>query len=180
MWNMTSLDGYFTDGDGGLNFMQYAWGPELEAFINRQAEQFGTIIFGRKTYEGMASYWSDKDDFVGRIMNRTPKLVFSRTLPRADWQNSRLVSGPLRPAIEELKRNSTQDAFILGSGELCNHLAKENLIDEYRIGMVSIALGKGNRLFSPALGQLPLELIESKPLGPRTVLLRYRPSPRTP
>jgi dihydrofolate reductase len=56
MWNLMTLDGYFEGPDSDLSFMQYAWGPELESFINEQAKDYGVIVFGRKTYEGMASY----------------------------------------------------------------------------------------------------------------------------
>jgi len=88
MWNLISLDGYFEGPNSDLSFMQYAWGPELEAFVNEQANGFGTIVFGRKTYDGMWAYWRDKTDFIGKIMNETPKVVFSRSLSSADWRYS--------------------------------------------------------------------------------------------
>lgn len=180
MWNLVTQDGYFSGPNGELDFMEFAWGPELESFINAQAETFGTIVFGRKTYEGMAEYWSPKTDFIGRIMNETPKVVFSRSLRAADWKNARIAGGELRGEAERIKRESTKDAFVLGSGALCTALAQEDLIDEYRFGVVSMMLGEGVPLFGTRRQKGSLRLIESRALSDRVALLRCRPSPDAP
>lgn len=171
-----TLDGYFEGPGSDLSFMQYAWCPELESFINDQAKDFGAIVFGRRTYEGMASYWSDKTDYIGKVMNETPKVVFSKSLLNASWQNSRVAGENMRAEIEKIKRESAKDAYVLGSANLCAKLASENLLDEYRIGLVSIFLGKGTPLFAMQRAQMPLKLLESKPLGDKAVLLRYVPA----
>ncbi len=175
MWNLESLDGYFAGPGGDLGFMQFAWNPQLEAFINDQAKSFGTIVFGRRTYEGMAEFWSDKTDLVGQIMNETPKVVFSRSLPNATWRNTRIARGDLRAEVAKLKSESRGDAFVLGSADLCSALLKEGLFDELRIGLVSILMGSGAPLFGELTSRAELTLLESRPLGDRIVLLRFAP-----
>lgn len=177
MWNLVSLDGYFEGPSSDLSFMEYAWGPELELFVNAQSSLFGTIVFGRKTFLGMEDYWSDKTDFVGQIMSATPKVVFSRSLSKVRWQNSRIATGDLRSEVERIKQESERDAYVLGSATLCAQLARENLLDEYRIGLVSMVLGKGTHLFRDVTSAIRLKLIESRPLGDKVVLLRYESIP---
>lgn len=177
VWDLVSLDGYFEGPNSDLSFMQYAWGPELEGFINAQASDFGTLVFGRRTYEGMATYWRDKTDYIGKIMNSTPKVVFSDSLLKAEWKNSRIAKGDLRAGVDRIKRETSKDAFVLGSANLVARLAEENLIDEYRIGVVSLVLGKGTHLFRDVTKSIPLRLVEARQLGHKIVLLRYLPPP---
>lgn len=175
MWNLMTLDGFFSGPGGDLDFMQYAWGPELESFIHEQATGYGTIVFGRATYEGMFEYWRDKTDFIGRIMNDTPKVVFSKSLVRAEWTQTRVARGDLRTEVARVKDESAKDAFVLGSGALCANLAREHLFDEYRVAVVSLLLGAGTRLFPSGAPRLELERVEARSLGPRAMLLRYVP-----
>lgn len=175
MWNLVSLDGLFEGPGSDLSFMQYAWGPELELFIHAQASLFGTLVFGRKTYVGMAEFWADKTDFIGQIMNETPKVVFSNTLAKAEWPPARVARGDLRTEVERIKRGSRKDAYVLGSANLCAQLARENLIDEYRVGLVSMLVGGGRPMFSDIASRIPLRLVESRPLGDKITLLRYEP-----
>lgn len=177
MWNLISLDGMFdTPEPWELSFHQYAWCEELHRFSMEQAEEVGGLVFGRRTYEGMAAYWSTAEGDIADFMNSVPKYVFSRTLESADWANSTLVSDDAPTTIARLKERAGKDLFVFGSADLSDTLIREGLYDEYRIGLVPVTLGKGSPLFKPDSRPLKLHLVETRPLGERCQLLRYQPS----
>jgi dihydrofolate reductase len=92
-------------------------------------------VFGRVTYEGMASYWSTATGEVADFMNTVPKVVFSKTLARADWNNTRLVNGDAAEAVARLKQAPGKEILIFGSADLSATLMQHGLIDEYRLGL---------------------------------------------
>src|SRR5918999_3515036 len=92
MWNLMTLDGFFEGTEPwSIDFHDEVWGEELERFSIEQAQSIGALLFGRRTYEGMAKYWQSAAGETADFMNAVPKVVFSRTLASADWANSRLV-----------------------------------------------------------------------------------------
>jgi dihydrofolate reductase len=94
MWNLLTLDGFFEGvGSWTLDWHQYGWGDELERFSLEQLRSADMLLFGRVTYEGMAAYWQTAQGEVANFMNSLPKVVFSRTLDRAEWKNTKLVKG---------------------------------------------------------------------------------------
>lgn len=177
MWNLITLDGMF-DGPQPweLPFHQYAWGDELERFSLEQAEEVGALVFGRRTYEGMAAHWTTTTGEIADFMNAVPKYVASRTLKSADWTNSTLIEGDIGTAIRELKGRAGKDLFVFGSADLSDTFIREGLFDEYRIGLVPATQGDGRPLFAPESPPLQLELVQARPLGSRCLLMRYRPT----
>jgi len=158
---------YFTEAAG-----QFKW-DELEASE--------ALLLGRKTYEGFAAAWPTMEgtgDF-GVRMNTMPKYVVSSTLTTLEWSGAQLVKGDLATEIRKLKERPGRDLLLSGSAQLFNGLMRENLIDLYRIMLFSVVLGKGKRLFDNGDAQRPLELVDTKPLGPGIVILEYRQSPQT-
>jgi len=92
VWNMVTLDGYFEGTKPWeIDWHEYVWGEELERFSLDQAREVGTLLFGRKTYEGMSDYWSTAIGEVAQFMNSIPKVVFSNSLETAGWSKTRLV-----------------------------------------------------------------------------------------
>lgn len=177
MWNLMTLDGMFEGSQPwDLAFLEYAWGDELERFSLEQGREVGALLFGRRTYEGMAAHWSTATGEIAEFMNAVPKYVFSRTLERADWANSTLVNGDAAKAVARLKEQPGKDLFVFGSADLCATLIRHGLFDEYRIGLVPVTLGEGSPLFKPDTEPLRLQLLESRPLGDRCLLLRYQPA----
>ena len=174
MWNMVSLDGYF-EGPKPWEIDWHVWGDELEELSKEQLRSASALLFGRLTYLGMADYWTKATGEVADLMNSMTKVVASRRLTEPTWQNTRIV-GDVEKEIGNLKRESRKDVFIFGSANLCASLMKNNLIDEYRIGLNPIILGGGNPLFKPLPARLKMELIEAKPLRMGCVILRYRPA----
>lgn len=180
MWNLITLDGMF-DGPQPweLPFHQYAWGDELERFSLQQAEEVGALVFGRRTYEGMAAHWTTTTGEIADFMNAVPKYVASRTLKSADWANSTLINGDVAAAIRELKGREGKDLFVFGSADLSATLIREEFFDEYRFGLVSATQGDGRPLFAPDSPPLKLELVQARALGSRCLLMRYRPHLRS-
>jgi dihydrofolate reductase len=177
MWNLMTLDGFFEGGESwALDWHHYVWGEELERISLDQLHSAGMLLFGRVTYEGMAAHWQSADGEIARFMNSLPKVVFSRTLDRADWQNTKLIKSAAASAVLELKRRTEKDIYVFGSAGLSATLMEHALFDEYRIALVPVVLGTGKPLFGRNLSRLRLKLLEERRLSSGCVVLRYEPS----
>jgi dihydrofolate reductase len=178
MWNLQTLDGYFEGkAPWDLGFHETAWGDELRQFSLDQAEEVGTLLFGRITYEGMARYWSTATDPIADFMNDVPKVVFSGTLDAATWKNTRLVRRDAADEVAELKRGEGKDLFVFGSARLCDSLLRRGLFDELRLCIAPVVLGSGVPLFKPGSPRQSLTLLQARPLATGGVILRYAAAP---
>ena len=182
VFNHVSLDGYFTDARGDMSFARNE-NPDAEwdAFVTGNASGGGMLLFGRITYELMASFWptpvaAESMPDVAERMNNLPKVVFSRTLEAVSWNNTKLVKGDLADAIRKMKQEAGEDMVIFGSGSLVSQLAQESLIDEYQIVVDPVALGKGRTMFDGIKKKLPLKLKNTRTFGNGNVLLCYEPT----
>src|SRR5271170_6724761 len=167
-FNHITLDGYFVDSAG-----QFGWAqkgnddPEFAQFVAENASGGGELVFGRVTYGLMASFWptptADKHmPEVAKGMNASPKVVFSRTLDKADWNNTRLIKGDLVTEMKKLKAESGPGMCLLGSGSIVAQLASAGLIDEYQMVLDPVALGKGRSMFDGIKELLNLKLTRSR------------------
>jgi dihydrofolate reductase len=176
MWNMITLDGFFEGSDPwAIDWHEYGWGEELEQMSTTQLQSADMLLFGRKTFVGMAGYWSTQAGEIADFMNSIPKVVFSHTLESADWKNARLVTTDAAAEVARLKQEPGKDLFIFGSADLSASLMDKGLIDEYRIGLNPIVLGGGNPLFKPLDHRVPMTLLEARALKTGCVILRYEP-----
>jgi dihydrofolate reductase len=177
MWNMVTLDGLFEGSKNwDLDWHNYFWGDDLARFTLDQLKTAGALLFGRTTYEGMASYWTTaqgEQAEVAALMNSLPKYVFSGTLEKADWNNSTLITSHAREAVQDLKQQDGQDLFIFGSAYLTASMMSAGLIDEFRLALNPLLLGKGTPLFARSGNELRLKLLEARPFEAGIVLLRY-------
>jgi dihydrofolate reductase len=174
VWNMMTLDGYFEGkSPWDLGFHEMVWGDELETFSLEQGKEIGTLLFGRRTYEGMADYWIKATGAIADMMNSIEKAVASRTLEEATWNNTRLLKGEATEAVRALKAEEGKDVFVFGSADLLDSLLKAGLVDEYRICLVPVVLGGGNPLFKPQDQQVKMRLESSRPLKTGGVVLTY-------
>jgi dihydrofolate reductase len=175
MWNIITLDGFFEgDSHWDLPFHEAIWGEELEKRSIEQLNAADFLVFGRVTYEGMAAYWESAEGEIAELMNKTPKLVFSRTLPSADWSNSRLIREDASAELLRMKEEGDGDMYVFGSANLSETLIKHNLFDEYRIGISPVILGSGRPLFGRGLASKNLSLISNQQLSNGGVVLTYR------
>ena len=176
MWNLMTLDGFFEGTKSWeIDWHEYVWGEELEQLSIDQLKSIGTLLFGRVTYEGMAGYWTPATGEVADFMNSISKIVFSGTLQKADWNNTRLVKGSAVEEVAELKRQPGKDLYIFGSANLTSTFIQHGLVDEFRVCLNPLILGGGNPLFKPNSIRIKLKLLESKQLKSGCVILRYQP-----
>jgi len=178
LFNMVSLDGFFAGPDGNIDWHNVD--NEFNEFALEQMETVSTLLFGRVTYELMASYWptpaaAEDDPVVAERMNTMPKIVFSRTLARAEWQNTRLINENIAIEISKLKQQDGKDLIIFGSANLAGSLIQNGLIDEIRIMVNPIILGSGRSLFGGVSGRLGLKLLQTRAFHSGNVLLAYQP-----
>ena len=173
MWNVITLDGYFEgDHNWNLNFHNVIWGTELEKLSIEQLKSADYLVFGRVTFEGMADYWKKEKGEIADLMNGIPKLVFSHTLKSADWNNSTLITGDASAELARLKGEGNRDMYVFGSAILSETFMKDNLFDEYRIGISPVLLGSGRLLFSKGVSG-KLNLVSTQPLTTGGVVLKY-------
>jgi dihydrofolate reductase len=181
VFNHISLDGYFTDANGEMNFARNDIpDAEWDAFVAGNASGGGTLVFGRVTYELMASFWptpmaAEQMPDVAERMNNLPKVVFSRTMEKASWNNTTLVKDDLAGEIRKMKREEGEGMVIFGSGTIVSQLAQEGLIDEYQFVVDPVVLGKGRTMFEGIKGKLTLKLTKSRTFGNGNILLWYEP-----
>jgi dihydrofolate reductase len=132
------------------------------------------MLLGRVTYEMFAAHWPQQTGEMADTMNGTPKFVVSGTLESADWQNSTLIPAATAFAeIAELKQQPGKNIGMTGSGTLTASLLREGLLDELHLFVFPLVVGSGQRLFGPAGGQLPLQLLGSATFGTGVVHLTY-------
>src|SRR6059058_4711962 len=157
-----TLDGFV---HGAKGYEEWGLPPEddeVVAWKVASLREAGTHIMGRATYEAMASVWPTTTGVYADVMNDIPKVVFSRTLTRADWPESRIASGELAADIDRLKREPGGVILAHGGATFINALIDESLIDEYRLVIHSVAIGHGIGLFGALRGPLRLDLIEAR------------------
>ena len=174
MWNIITLDGYFEGNKNwDLPFLNVVWGQELEKLSIDQLHSADYLVFGRVTYEGMAAHWTKAEGEIADLMNKIPKLVFSKTLKTADWNNTTLIKENTSAEIRKLKEQSGRDMYVFGSANLSETLVNDNLFDEYRIGIAPVILGGGRPLFRQGISPKNLTLVSTQQLINGGVVLKY-------
>jgi dihydrofolate reductase len=181
VFNQVSLDGYFVDAHGD---MRWAYGDpadaEWNAFAAGNAQGGGVLLFGRKTYELMASYWptpaaAQANPVLAERMNALPKVVFSRTLDTVAWRNTTLVRDDPASEVRRMKGEPGDSIAVLGSGTIVSKLTGQGLVDEYQIVVIPIILGRGRTLFEGVDKQTRLKLTDTRRFRNGNVLLCYQP-----
>jgi len=176
MWNLVTLDGFFEGPKSWeLDWHDSVWGDELEKYSIEQSKSTGMLLFGRVTYEGMASYWPSQKCEIADFMNTIPKIVFSKTMKKAEWNNTTLVKGNAVEEVAKLKRQSGKNMFVFGSANLSSTLLEHDLFDEIDLALAPVILGRGNPLFKASPDRLKMKLLEARPLKSGGVILRYEP-----
>lgn len=174
MWNIITLDGYFEGNQNWeLSFHDTIWGKELEALSLEQLHSADYLVFGRVTYEGMAAYWTNAKGEIADLMNSIPKLVFSKTLNSAEWNNTTLIKENAAAEIIKLKAQGSGDMYVFGSANLSETFVNDDLFDEYRIGIAPVILGSGRPLFKQGIASGNLTLVSVQRLTTGGVVLKY-------
>jgi dihydrofolate reductase len=176
-----SLDGFFADAGGGIDWTKGVPDAEFDAFVAENARGGGHLLFGRATYDMMASWWptpmaAAAMPEVARRMNALRKTVFSSTLETADWAGTTLVRGDAVPAVRSMKTAEGPDMAVLGSGRLARSLLAAGLVDELQLVVNPVVLGEGRPLLAGLPGRIGLRLTRSRAFPSGRVLLCYAPA----
>ena len=166
-----TLDGVMEDPGGAEEFEHGGWafqfdrGPEGDKFKVDELFASDAALLGRVTYQGFAAAWPSRTGEFADKMNGMPKYVVSTTLEKADWNNSTLIKSNVAEEVSRLKAMPGQDILVAGSAQLVHTLMQHDLVDEYRLMVFPVVLGKGKRLFNDGSERHALRLVEAKPVG---------------
>lgn len=178
---MVSLDGYFEGENHDLSWHQVD--EEFNDFAIRNLDTADALLFGRRTYQLMESFWPtpqgrDDDPLVAEKMNTMAKIVFSHSLKKVaeteHWKNVRLINENMVEEIKKLKTQPGKDLMVLGSSNLCVSLLENDLLDELRLMVNPIAIGKGTTLFDGIRKMQQFSLVSSRKFTNGNILLTYQ------
>ena len=173
-----TLNGYFEGPTRDISWHRH--GAEENAYAVDALKSGNMLLFGRVTYEMMASYWPTplaikNDPIVAEGMNNADKIVFSRTLKSVEWSNTRLVKDNIAEEVKRLKQMPGKNMTLLGSGSIVTQLAQQGLIDEFQIMVDPVLLGDGTPIFKGIKERLNLKLITTRTFKSGVILLCYEP-----
>ena len=179
-----SLDGMASGPNDELDWISYD--SDLEAYAHSMHALVDTVIWGRHTFEGMKYFLtvpgnpdsSPAEREHARFLDESTKIVVSRTLDKIEWNNTTntvLIKDNIAEQINAIKNQPGKDIWFLGSTMLFQEFARLDLIDEYRININPIVLGKGKPLFANLDAKHALKLLDTKTLKSGVVLLTYEP-----
>lgn len=178
-----TLDGFACGPNGELDWHFDHWNDEMEEYVNEQTRNVDTILVGRVTYERMASHWPKvlnnltarrNDIEFASLMNTLPKVVFSKTLKRVEWNNSRVVNDDIDDEIMRMKEMPGNDMILWGGVNIVQTFIQRRLIDEYNIWVAPVILGSGRPIFKD-VSKLDLRLMRSIEFSNGVVLFTYSP-----
>jgi dihydrofolate reductase len=152
---------------------QFDRGDDGNTFKLDELRASDALLLGRVTYKGFANAWPDRTDEQGfaEKLNSMPKYVVSSTLSEPlEWNNSHLLKGDLVDEVTKLKQEDGGDIMVNGSCRLVHALADHDLVDVYRLMVFPTVLGAGKRLFADTRAQMPLRLMDARPVGPEGVM----------
>ncbi len=176
--NLISADGYICGPNGEFDWQVV--NDEFFAYAEDMLNEMDGILFGRKTYEMMASFWptaeaKKNDPVIAGKMNSLQKFVFSKTLINAGWENSVVIKDDIKENVLKLKQQHGKDLVIFGSGEIVSAFTQMGIIDEYRIIINPVILGAGKSQFAGTPDTKKLELTDVKRFKTGVVILTYQP-----
>jgi dihydrofolate reductase len=176
LFMLVSVDGYFEGPNHDISWHNVD--AEFNAFAAEQLGEIGMLVFGHTTYDLMASYWPTAkgiadDGTIAKLMNDMPKIAVSHQPFKADWSNTTVISENVGEAIKALKNQPGKDMAIFGSNNLCVSLMEEGLVDEFRIMVNPVALGKGNSLFTGLSKKVSLSLVRTRAFGSGNIAHYY-------
>ena len=179
VYNFVTLNGYFKGPKGDISWAKPGSKEESE-YAAQNLQSGGTLLFGRVTYEMMASYWPTpealkNDRAVAEGMNSAEKIVFSKTLKKAEWNNTRVVKDNIVEEIKKMKKIPGKDMTVLGSGSIVTQFAEQGLVDEYQIMVHPVVLGDGTPILKDINDKLNLKLTSTRAFKSGVVLLSYQP-----
>ncbi len=171
-----SIDGYMAGPNGEMDWMEWNWDDDLKQYVTELTESIDSILLGRKLAEGFIPHWKnaldnpEMADESARIFVETPKVVFTKTLEKSEWDHTVLAKGDLSQEINTLKQKEGKDMIAYGGSDFVSNLIKVDLIDEYHLFVNPTAIGQGLPIFKE---RKSLKLIQTHPFKCGIVVLVY-------
>lgn len=176
-WQMSvTLDGFMEGSNRELDYTAEIVDEDFDRYATEMLKSIDAILLGRVTYQLFDGYWPSAPGPDAGRMNQLPKIVFSRTLEKVDWNNSRLVKDNVAEEVARLKQQPVKDLALFGSADLASTLIRLGLIDEYRILVTPFVLGSGTRMFKNIEDRFSLKLSKATTWSSGIVALFYQPS----
>ena len=170
-----TVDGYVAGPGGEGDWRLPPEHPDVQAWKVASLRQVGTHIMGRVTYEQMAEHWPNSSGDYATVMNTLPKVVFTKTLSEAQWAGTRIANGDVATEMADLKAEPGGEIMAHGGAKFVQALSTLELIDEYRLVILPVALGNGLPLFKDQPKPLRLDLMESTSFPDGTIISVYQP-----
>ncbi len=177
-----SLDGVMEDPGGAEDFEHGGWSFEIERgdegdkFKLDETMDSDALLLGRVTYEGFADAWPKRSGEFADKFNNMPKYVVSSTMDEAEWSNSTVLKGDVAEEVTKLKEEKDGDIVVHGSCRLVQELLERDLVDELRLMVFPVVLGKGKRIFGETSDKKRLKLTDSKTVGDGVIIQVYEPA----
>ena len=177
-----SLDGVMEAPGGGEGFKYDGWTFEIERgddgnqFKLEETMSSAALLLGRRTYEGFAAAWPEREGEFADKFNNMPKYVVSSTLKDPEWTNTTVLDGDLADSVAKLRDEVDGDIVVHGSAQLTQALIEDGLVDELRLMVFPVVLGSGKRLFGETSDKQSLKLTDSKLVGDGVAILVYEPA----
>ncbi len=171
-----SLDGFVAPAKGAPDHRSKPEDPALKRIKLDWLSEAGVHAMGRVTFNEMAAHWPVSTDDYAAPMNELPKVVFSKTLERADWNDSRVARGDLSEEISALRQEPGGDIIAWGGANFVQELSRHGLVDEYRLVINPVALGNGLPLFKDLSAPIELQLIQARTFANGAALNVYQPT----
>ncbi len=175
-WQISAtLDGFMEGPDRELDDTAQVADKDFDRYASEMLRSIGGMLLGRKTYQLFVDYWPAATGPDADAMNELPKIVFSKTLQKVDWNNARLVQDNVAEEVGRLKRQPGKDLAIFGSADLASTLMQLGLIDEYRVLVTPVILGVGTPMFKHKK-RVALRLLTATTMSTGIVALNYEPT----
>jgi dihydrofolate reductase len=177
-----SVDGFIAGPNGEMDWMTWNWDDKIKNYVNELTDSIDTIILGRKMAGGFIAHWtsavSNPDDPSYRFAKKMvdmPKVVFTKTLEKSEWENTSLAKGNLADEIKKLKNLQGKDIIVYGGADFDSSLIKEKLIDELHLFVNPAVIGNGLTIFKNVSDKQNLQLVKATPFDCGIVVLHYEP-----
>jgi len=177
-----TVDGLIAGPNDEMDWMVFDWDDQINQYVKELTDPIDTIVLGRRLAQGFIPHWagvaanpSAPDNAAGLKFSGTPKVVFTKTLEKSEWENTMLAKGELVDEIMSLKKQAGSDIIAYGGGTFVSSLIKANLVDEYHLFVNPAAVGRGMSIFADLEGRLDLKLKRSLSFPCGIVVLCYEP-----
>ncbi len=173
-----SLDGFISGSNNEMDWMVFDWSDDLKDYVTILNEPVETILLGKNLALGFIPHWTDAYNRPEPMEGsekyvKTPKVVFSKTLTKSEWDNTVVANGDLAEEVNKLKKQQGKDIIVFGGGKFVSSLIKEGLIDEFHLFINPVAIGHGMPIFQDLEQRQNLTLQKSQAFDCGIVVLNY-------